>query len=134
MRTMIMILALILPLTLMAQEIKEEAKEEVVVLQGCAYDVEGICISCQVPHLKKNKGFKIKKEIRFSSNRSDRQGRMGMQQVNQGRKKMHKKQQIKNVVRLAVIGGLAYYIGYHQGEKHFKPGGMKRRPNFGNKK
>ena len=47
--------------------------------------------------------------------------------------KMHKKQQIKNVVRLAVVGGLAYYIGYHQGEEHFN-GGMKRRPFFGDKK
>ena len=133
MRTMIMILALVLPLTLMAQEVKEEAKEEVVVLQGCAYDAEGICISCQVPHLKKNKGFKIKKEIRFSSDRGDRRGRMGMQQTNQDRKKMYKKQQIRQVIRLAVIGGLAYYMGYHQGEKHFKGGmGMKRR--MGDKK
>ena len=134
MRTMIMILALVLPLTLMAQEVKEEVKEEVVVKQGCTYNVEGICISCQTPHMNKGKQFRIKKEIRFGSDRGDRRGRMGMQQVNQDRKKMHKKQQIKNVVRLAVIGGLAYYIGYHQGEKHFKPGGMKRRPNFGNKK
>ena len=42
---------------------------------------------------------------------------------------------MKNVVRLAVIGGLAYYIGYHEGEKHFKGGmGMKRRPFLGDKK
>ena len=47
--------------------------------------------------------------------------------------KMHKKQQIKNVVRLAVVGGLAYYIGYHQGEEHFK-GGMKRKPYIGDRK
>jgi len=49
------------------------------------------------------------------------------------RQKMQKKQQIKNVFRLAVIGGLAYYIGYHQGEKHFN-GGMKRRPYVGDRK
>ena len=49
------------------------------------------------------------------------------------RQKMHKKQQIKNIVRLAVVGGLAYYIGYHQGEEHFK-GGMKRRPYLGDRK
>jgi len=50
------------------------------------------------------------------------------------REKMHKKQQIKNVVRLAIVGGLAYYIGYHQGEKHFNGGMMKRRPGFGDRK
>ena len=134
MRTMIMILALAVPLMAQEVEVKEDAKAEVVVLQGCTYDAEGICISCQAPHLKKNKGFKIKKEIRFSSDRGDRRGRMGMQQTNQDRKKMYKKQQIRQVIRLAVIGGLAYYMGYHQGEKHFKPSGMKRRPYLGDRK
>jgi hypothetical protein len=62
--------------------------------------------------------------------------RRGMERRRMGadRKKMHKKQQIKNVVRLAVVGGLAYYIGYHQGEKHFNGGMMKRRLSFGDKK
>jgi hypothetical protein len=49
------------------------------------------------------------------------------------RQKMAKKQKIRQVIRLAVVGGLAYYIGYHEGEKHFK-GGMKRRPYFGDRK
>ena len=49
------------------------------------------------------------------------------------RQKMYKKQQIKNVIRMAVIGGIAYYVGYHQGEEHFK-GGMKRRPYMGDRK
>ena len=47
--------------------------------------------------------------------------------------KMHKKQQIKNVVRLAVVGGLAYYIGYHQGEEHFN-GGWDRRKDWDDRK
>ena len=133
MRKMIMILALTLPLTLMAQEVKEEVKEEVVVKQGCAYNAEGICISCQVPHLNKGKHFKIKKEIRFGSDRGDMRKRMGMQRSNKEQKKMHKKRAIRSVVRLVVIGGLAYYVGYHQGEKHFK-GGMKRKPYMGDRK
>ena len=133
MKKVLMILALILPLTLMSQEIKEEVKEEVVVKQGCTYNVDGICISCQIPHLNKGKQFRIKKEIRFGSDRSDRRGRMGMQQVNQERKKMHKKQTVRQVVKLAIVGGIAYYVGYHQGEKHFK-GGMKRRPYMGDRK
>ena len=58
---------------------------------------------------------------------------MDKRQMADKREKMHKKQQIKNVVRLAVVGGLAYYIGYHQGEEHFN-GGMKRRPYFGDRK
>ena len=134
MKKVLMILALILPLTLMAQEVKEEVKEEVVVKQGCTYNVEGICISCQTPHMNKGKQFRIKKEIRFGSDRSDRRGRMGMQQVNQERKKMHKKQTVRQVVKLAIVGGIAYYVGYHQGEKHFKPSGMKRRPFMGDRK
>ena len=134
MKKVLMILALILPLTLMAQEVKEEVKEEVVVKQGCAYNAEGICISCQVPHLNKGKQFKMKKEIRFGSDRGDRRGRMGMERANQDRKKMHKKRAIRSAVRIIVVGGLAYYVGYHQGEKHFK-GGMKRRPPYmGDKK
>ena len=48
------------------------------------------------------------------------------------KRQMTKKQKVKSVVRLAVIAGVAYYVGYHQGqhEKH----GMKRRPYMGDKK
>jgi hypothetical protein len=146
MKKLLMILALSLPLTLMAQEVKEEVKEEVVVKQGCTYNAEGICTSCQVPHLKKNKGFKIKKEIHFGSdrgdmktgrmrrlNRSDEHTMMGKRNAMAKQKKMHKKRAIRSFVRIVVIGGIAYYVGYHQGEKHFKGGmGMKRR--MGDKK
>ena len=49
------------------------------------------------------------------------------------RKKMAKKRAIRSAVRVIVVGGIAYYVGYHQGEKHFKGGmGMKRR--MGDKK
>ena len=52
----------------------------------------------------------------------------------QNRQKMAKKRAIRSAVRIIVVGGLAYYIGYHQGEKHFN-GGMKRRPPYmGDKK
>ena len=48
------------------------------------------------------------------------------------KQQMTKKQKVKSVVRLAVIAGVSYYVGYHQGqhEKH----GMKRRPYMGDKK
>ena len=49
------------------------------------------------------------------------------------RKEMGKKHKIRQAVRLVVVGGLAYYIGYHQGEKHFK-GGWDRRKDWGGRK
>ena len=49
------------------------------------------------------------------------------------RQKMAKKHKIRQVVRLVVVGGLAYYIGYHQGEKHFN-GGWDRRKDWDDRK
>ena len=49
------------------------------------------------------------------------------------RKEMGKKHKIRQVVRLAVVGGLAYYIGYHQGEEHFN-GGWDRRKDWSDRK
>ena len=70
----------------------------------------------------------VKVVIREKHDRGDRR------QMVVKRQKMAKKQHIRQVLRLAVVGGLAYYIGYHQGEKHFKPSGMKRRPYMGDRK
>ena len=49
------------------------------------------------------------------------------------RNKMHKKRAIRSFVRIVVIGGIAYYVGYHQGEKHYK-GGWDRKPPMGDRK
>jgi hypothetical protein len=49
------------------------------------------------------------------------------------RNKMHKKRAIRSFVRIVVIGGIAYYVGYHQGEKHYK-GGWDRKPPMGERK
>ena len=125
MKKVLMILALILPLTVMSQEVKEE----VVVKQGCIYNADGICISCQTPNLNKAKQFRIKKEIRFGRGDEHFNRKMAAEKC----EKMQKKLKIRQIVRVAVVGGLAYYMGYHEGEKHFK-GGMKRRPGMGNKK
>ena len=101
----ILVLAFALPLVAQESESKDEAKDEKVVRQ----------------HDKKD------------WDRGDMRKRMGMQRANQERKKVHKKRAIRSAVRIIVVGGLAYYIGYHQGEKHFK-GGMKRRPYMGDRK
>jgi hypothetical protein len=74
----------------------------------------------------------VKIVIREKHDRGD-WSRGDRRQMASKRQKMAKKQHIRQVVRLVVVGGLAYYIGYHEGEKHFK-GGMKRRPYFGEKK
>ena len=111
MKKLLMILALSLPLMAQEVEVKEvDGKTEVTIKKECPYcDVKG--------------GMK----------RGDMQRRMGMQRANQERKKVHKKRAIRSAVRIIVVGGLAYYIGYHQGEKHFN-GGMKRRPYMGDRK
>jgi hypothetical protein len=49
------------------------------------------------------------------------------------RKKMQKKRAIRSFVRIIVIGGVAYYVGYHQGEKHYK-GGWDKKPPMGDRK
>ena len=106
----ILVLAFALPLVAQEAESKDEAKDEKVVRQH-------------------DKG-----DMRAWKQRGDK--RKGMGRANQERKKMHKKRAIRSAVRILVVGGIAYYVGYHQGEKHFKGGmGMKRRPPFaGDKK
>ena len=104
----ILVLAFALPLVAQEVESKDEAKDEKVVRQH-------------------DKG-----DMRAWKQRGDmnkRNKRMDMAK----RKKMAKKRAIRSAVRVIVVGGIAYYVGYHQGEKHFKGGmGMKRR--MGDKK
>ena len=111
MKKLLMILALSLPLMAQEVEVKEvDGKTEVTV-----------------------KKHRDKGDMRAWKQRGDmKRGDKRMAMTN--RKKMHKKRAIRSAVRILVVGGIAYYVGYHQGEKHFK-GGMKRRPPFaGDKK
>ena len=98
----ILVLAFALPLVAQEAESKDEAKDEKVVRQ----------------HDKKD------------WDRGDMRKRMG--RVNQERKKMHKKRAIRSAVRIIVVGGIAYYIGYHQGQHNKHP--MKRKPFMGDRK
>ena len=100
----ILVLAFALPLVAQEAESKDEAKDEKVVRQ----------------HDKKD------------WNRGDMRKRMGMQRANQERKKMHKKRAIRSAVGILVVGGVAYYIGYHQGQHNKHP--MKRKPFMGDRK
>ena len=124
MRKMIMILALTVPL--LAQEAKDDPFHATVGKEKKESTGKKVVRTLQDMEWRKFDAA----HKRAHSKRGEYAGRESM---GDKRQKMHKKQQIKNVVRLAVVGGLAYYIGYHQGEEHFN-GGMKRRPFFGDKK
>jgi len=112
MKKLFMMLALSLPLMAQEVEVKEvDGKTEVTV-----------------------KKHRDKGDMRAWKQRGDmKRGDKRMAMAN--RKKMHKKRAIRSAVRILVVGGVAYYIGYHQGQhnKHNK-GGMKRRPLMGDKK
>jgi len=116
MRTMIMILALAIPLLAQSTETDTEVnrdEQQRFAADSRSHQTEPIAVRKYREQMKRG---------------------MDRRQMVDKREKMHKKQQIKNIVRLAVVGGLAYYIGYHQGEEHFNGGIMKRRPYFGDRK
>ena len=50
------------------------------------------------------------------------------------RKKMQKKRFWRSAVRVVVIGGVAYYIGYTQGQKHEHKRGWNKKPPMGDRK
>ena len=117
----ILVLAFALPLVAQEAESKDEAKDEKVVRQHDKGDMRAW----------KQRGDMKRGDMK-RGDMNKRNKRMDMAK----RKKMAKKRAIRSAVRVIVVGGIAYYVGYHQGEKHFKGGmGMKRRPPFaGDKK
>ena len=119
MRTMIMILALIMPLMAQGTQTDIEAQKN---MQTDQFNTE-----------ENNQNFFRHAKRSEEYNREAIKRRVGKQQTLAKRQKIHKKQQIHSVVRLVVVGGLAYYIGYHQGEKHFN-GGWDRRKDWGDRK
>ena len=110
MKKLLMILAFTLPLMAQEVEVKEvDGKTEVTVKKQRMSDMREWK---QRGDMKRGDMAKRKKMARH----------------------MKKKRAIRSAVRVIVIGGLAYYIGYTQGEKSHR-GGMKRRPPFvGDKK
>ena len=108
-----LILAFTLPL--MAQEVeKEKVKEE----------STGAIV---VRHLQDAEWRK------FDASHKRAHSKRGEQHPVDKRKEMAERQKIRQLVRLVIVGSLAYYVGYHEGEKHFKPGGWKKRPGRGGK-
>ena len=109
MKKLFMMLALSLPLMAQEVEVKEvDGKTEVTVKK---HRDEGDMRAWKQRGDMKRGGMDQRKK------------RMAMAKRN----KMHKKRAIRSFVRIVVIGGIAYYVGYHQGEKHYK-GGWDRKP------
>jgi hypothetical protein len=104
MKKLLMILALSLPLMAQEVEVKEvDGKTEVTVKKQ---------------HDKKKWDRGSMK--RGGMNKRDK--RMAMAKRNH----MRKKRFWRSAVRVVVIGGVAYYVGYQQGMKKDRKGGMKR--------
>jgi hypothetical protein len=115
MKKLLMILALSLPLMAQEVEVKEvDGKTEVTVKK---HRDEGDMRAWKQRGDMKRGGMDQRKK------------RMAMAKRN----KMHKKRAIRSFVRIVVIGGIAYYVGYHQGEKHYK-GGWDKKPPMGDRK
>jgi hypothetical protein len=115
MRKLLMILALSLPLMAQEVEVKEvDGKTEVTVKKQ--HDEGGMRAWKQRGDMKRG-------------GMDQRKKRMAMAK----RKQMHKKRAIRSFVRIVVIGGVAYYIGYTRGERSHK-GGWDRKPPMGDRK
>ncbi len=101
-------------LPLMAQEVeKEEVKEE----------STGAVV---VRHLQDAEWRKFEAAHRRAHSKR------GEHYPGNNRKEMAERQKIRQLVRVVVVGSLAYYIGYQQGEDSWK-GGKKKRPYRGDK-
>jgi len=117
MKKLLMILALSLPLMAQEAEVKESVGKKVVrTIQDAEWSKSK---SAHQRDHNKNGGMK-----RGDMKRGDMNRRMAMAK----RKKMQKKRAIRSFVRIVVIGGIAYYVGYHQGEKHYNGGWDKKPP------
>ena len=121
MKKLLMILALSLPIMAQEAEAKESVGKKVVrTIQDAEWSKSK---SAHQRDHNKNGSGKMKR-----MNRSDEHKMMGKRMAMAKRKKMQKKRAIRSFVRIIVIGGIAYYVGYHQGEKHYKDGWDKKPP------
>ena len=130
MKKLLMILALSLPL--MAQETQEVEvikKDGKTTVKVDGKEVKGGKVKIVRQHQKGdwNRGdMKRGDKKRGNMKRSDMAKRKKMA------RHMQKKRAIRSFVRIVVIGGVAYYIGYTRGERSHK-GGWDRKPPMGDK-
>mgnify|MGYP001158136085 CR=1 FL=1 len=108
MKKILMMLALSLPLIAQEVEVKETA------------DKTEVTVKKQHDKKKWNRGD-MKSRGSMKSRGMDKRMMMAK------RREMRKKRFWRSAVRVVVIGGVAYYVGYQQGmKKDRKKGGMKR--------
>ena len=111
MRKILMVLALSLPLMAQQVEVKEvDGNTEVTVKKQ--HDKSDMRAWKQRGDMKRGDGRKMEQRKK--------------------RAHMRKKRAIRSVVRIIVVGGVAYYIGYHKGQHNKHP--MKRKPYMGDRK
>ena len=122
MKKILMILALSLPLMAQEAEAKESVGKKVVrTIQDAEWSK-----SKSAHQRDHNKNGDMK---RGGMKRGGMNKRMAMAK----RKKMQKKRFWRSAVRVVVIGGVAYYIGYTRGERSHK-GGWDKKPPMGDRK
>ena len=124
MKKLLMILALSLPLMAQEVEVKESVGKKVVrTIQDAEWSKSKS--AHQRDHDKKD-GMKRGDKKRGNMKRGD------MAKRKQMARHMKKKRAIRSFVRIVVIGGVAYYVGYTRGERSHK-GGWDRKPPMGDK-
>ena len=115
MKKLFMMLALSLPLMAQEVEVKEvDGKTEVTVKK---HRDDGDM-----------RAWKQRGDMKRSG-MDQRKKRMAMA----NKRKMHKKRAIRSFVRIVVIGGIAYYVGYTRAERSHK-GGWDKKPPMGDRK
>ena len=127
MKKLIYLLALIIPLS--AQEAKDDPFHASV---GKEIEKEETVPQKVVRHLQDAEWRKFQAAHRRAHSKRGEEHSVRESRGDK-RKEMGKKHKIRQAVRLVVVGGLAYYIGYHQGEKHFN-GGWDRRKDWDDRK
>ncbi len=111
MKKILMVLALSLPLMAQQVEVKEvDGNTEVTVKKQ--HDKSDMRAWKQRGDMKRGDGRKMEQRKKRST--------------------IRKKRAIRSVVRILVVGGVAYYIGYHKGQHNKHP--MKRKPYMGDRK
>ena len=120
MKKILMVLALSLPLMAQEVEVKEvDGKTEVTIKKQ---------------HDKKNwnRGDMKRGDMKRGDKKRGNMKRSDMAKRKKMARHMQKKRAIRSFVRIVVIGGVAYYIGYTRGERSHK-GGWDRKPPMGDK-
>jgi len=117
MKKIFMMLALSLPLMAQEVEVKEiDGKTEVTVKKQRMSDMREWKQRGDMKRGDMKRGDMTKKRMAMAK-----------------RRKMQKKRAFRSAVRVIVIGGIAYYIGYMHGEKNHK-GGWDKKPPMGDRK